>query len=50
MFNFRLGESKRIWMKIGNQEVVCIPDLRFEQFPGPQLITLLVMLTEVKTK
>ncbi|XP_078325831.1 uncharacterized protein LOC111122863 isoform X5 [Crassostrea virginica] len=37
----QLGESKRIRMKIGNQEVVCIPDLRFEQFPGPQLITLL---------
>nr|XP_022323566.1 uncharacterized protein LOC111124720 isoform X2 [Crassostrea virginica] len=43
----QLGESKRIRMKIGNQEVVCIPDLRFEQFPGPQLITLLSMLTEL---
>ncbi|XP_062616906.1 uncharacterized protein LOC134278622 [Saccostrea cucullata] len=34
-------------MKIGKQEVVSAPDLRFEEYPGPQLITLLRMSNEV---
>ncbi|XP_062579480.1 uncharacterized protein LOC134241457 [Saccostrea cucullata] len=43
----QLGKSKTTHMKIGKQEVVSAPDLRFEEYPGPQLITLLRMSNEV---
>ncbi|XP_061179932.1 uncharacterized protein LOC133188497 [Saccostrea echinata] len=45
----QLGKSKTTQMKIGKQDVVSAPDLRFEECPGPQLITLLRMSDEAST-